>query len=157
MAIDNLKKAALKILAGFALCSPLGLGLANTAFAQDRYVYQVTNQLLGVAFAAGFAHYTLTHEPRIGTLYHRESETTTLTLRQGVTYAIIGVCDEDCRDMDLMLYDDNGNRVRADMTPSRYPVVEITPRWTANFTVQSQMYQCSVSPCYYGLGVFAEY
>lgn len=151
-------QSSLKLITRISLCSSIVvLSLAGISLAQTTYINQVKEQLLGAAIAAGLLNYDLTHDPYIDNLFHRESEAVTLTLRKGYSYSIIGVCDEDCGDIDLFLYDENGNRIDSHDGSDSYPVVEVTPRWTANFTVKTHMYQCSASPCYYGLGIFAGY
>ena len=56
----------------------------------------------------------------------------------------------------LFLYDDNGNIIDSDESSDDIPIVQVTPRWTATFEVELNMYQCSSSYCYYGIGVFAD-
>jgi hypothetical protein len=34
----------------------------------------------------------------------------------GVSYLIVAVCDQDCRDMDLCLFDENRNLISEDIT-----------------------------------------
>ena len=145
-----------KLAIGALLCSPLGLLPAPGAWAQSTYINQVREQLLGALVLFGLGNYTLTHEPYINHLNQGYYRMTTLTLQEGRRYTIIGVCDEDCGDLDLILYDGNGNTIDVDESSTDYPIVEVMPRWTGNFYVRADMYQCSVAPCYYGVGVFAE-
>ncbi len=126
---------------------------ANLAFA-DRFTDQVGYQLIQAARAAGYGGYSLTHEPLIGDLGDGGEDVITLNLRRGVTYAILGVCDEDCRDIDLELYDDNGNLVSFDIETDDLPVVRVTPRWNARFVIRVYMANCSNAPCRYGVGAF---
>ncbi|MGC1525491.1 MAG: hypothetical protein WA783_05525, partial [Phormidesmis sp.] len=72
----------------------------------------------------------------------------------GVTYSLVGVCDEDCSDLDIVLYDDNGNIVASDLQPDDFPVVTVTPRWNAQFTINVRMVSCSIAPCRFGVGAF---
>ena len=109
----------------------------------DRWSSQVRRQLIKVAFAAGFGGYSMTHDPFVGSLDHRNYQDVTFNLKSGRSYRIFGVCDGDCRDIDLILSDDT-------------PMVTVTSGWNATFTVRASMISCSSSPCRYGLGAFAQ-
>lgn len=124
--------------------------------AQSRYVDQIKEQLINAAIVLGLDDYSLSHDPYIDTLSSRDLDTLTLTLYRGISYQIIGVCDSDCSDIDMFLYDDNGNMIDSDESSDDIPIVQVTPRWTATFEVELNMYQCSSSYCYYGIGVFAD-
>lgn len=129
----------------------------NTQVAQtDRWTNQVRAQLAQVALAAGFSGNTVTHEPFIGDLGNGGEDDITLNLRRGVSYAIIGVCDNDCRDIDLKLYDDNGNLISSDTGRNDTPFIAVTPRWNARFTIRVIMTNCSNAPCRYGIGAFGK-
>jgi hypothetical protein len=120
----------------------------------DQWTNEVRGQLLVVAGAAGLGGYQMTHDPFIGSLGNGGYNDITLNVRDGVSYAIVGVCDSDCRDIDLELYDDNGNRIVADTGSNDTPGVRFTPRWSARFTIRVTMASCSNAPCRYGIGFF---
>jgi hypothetical protein len=163
-----------KILPSFAVIASLGFTVAaqlpasaatltpvnnevDTQVAQtDRWTNQVRSQLLSLALAAGFDGNSLTHEPFIGDLGNGGEADITLNVRSGVSYAIVGVCDNDCRDMDLKLYDDNGNLISSDTQRDDTPLVRVTPRWNARFTIRVIMANCSNAPCRYGIGFFGK-
>jgi hypothetical protein len=104
----------------------------------DRWAEQVRRQLIKIAPALGLSGYSLTHNPFIGSLGRGGQEDVTLTMRSGVTYAIVGVCDNDCQDLDLILYDDNGNRVASDVQRDDTPVVKVTPKLDGSIHTQSE-------------------
>ncbi|WP_228051835.1 hypothetical protein [Sphaerospermopsis aphanizomenoides] len=132
----------------------------NQTYAQiaqvDPYTSQIRDQLIRAALAAGFSGYTLTHDPFIGNLGRGGYDDITINLRSGVSYAIVGVCDSDCRDIDLKLYDDNGNLIVSDTENDDTPFVWVTPRWNARFTIRVIMPSCSNAPCRYGIGAFGK-
>jgi hypothetical protein len=129
----------------------------STQIAQsDRWTSQIREQLMRAASAAGAGGFTLTHQPFIGDLGNGGEDDITLSLRRGVSYTILGVCDEDCTDIDLRLYDDNGNVISSDVESNDIPVVRVTPRWNARFTIRVYMPNCSNAPCRYGIGVFGK-
>jgi hypothetical protein len=130
---------------------------SHTQIAQtDPWTAQVRNQLLQAAKAAGWEGLQLTHEPFIDNLGNGGEDDITVNLKTGVSYTIIGVCDEDCGDIDLGLYDDNGNLVSSDTGEDDVPVITITPGWNARFTIRVVMAECSNGPCRYGVGAFGK-
>ena len=66
----------------------------------------------------------------------------------------MGVCDEDCQDLDLELYDGYGNLISQDDSVDDAPVVEVSVVQGGAFTLRVMMYECTEDPCYYGFGVF---
>jgi hypothetical protein len=129
----------------------------HTQVAQtDPWTSQVRNQLVQAARSAGGGGLRLTHDPFIGDLGRGGEDDITLNLRRGVNYVIVGVCDDDCRDIDLGLYDDNGNLVSSDIQRDDFPVIKVRPRWNARFTIRVIMANCSNAPCRYGIGAFGK-
>lgn len=77
-----------------------------------------------------------------------------VSLEAGKEYAIVGFCDGDCTDLDLVLTA-NGQQVDSDVAEDDYPVVEVTPNRNGTYNLRVVMAACSVEPCYFGVGVFA--
>ncbi len=94
------------------------------------------------------------YRPFTGTLHNNTYTDVTYTLEQGVPYALVGVCDNDCSDLDLKLYDENYHLIDSDTRPDATPVIQVTPKWTGVFHVRVIMSRCDVGPCWYGLGEF---
>ena len=124
----------------------------NAALA-DTFTSQVQNQLIVIARRLN-GSYRPTHKPAIDRMEDGTNDDFTVSLRSGKRYAIVGVCDEDCDDLDLHVYDSNGNLIASDTDNDDVPVVQINPRWTGSFTVRAEMAGCSSNPCYYGVGFF---
>jgi methenyltetrahydromethanopterin cyclohydrolase len=76
------------------------------------------------------------------------------TLQVGYEYSVLGVCDRDCADLDLVLFDSAGRQISQDTTNTNQPIVSVIPAYNDNFTIQVQMYNCSVAPCYYALALY---
>jgi hypothetical protein len=77
-----------------------------------------------------------------------------ITLEVGGDYRIVGVCDNDCGDLDLFLYDQNNVLVSQDNLTDAMPIVSVAPQWTGPFTVQAVMHNCTVAPCYYAVVLY---
>lgn len=125
---------------------------AQTAGAN--YQQQILDRLGQVeqAFAAqGFQQLAA---PVSGQLPQGQNANVPVTLEAGGDYRIIGVCDSDCGDLDLILYDQNNNVVSQDNLTDATPIVSVTPQWSGPFTVQAVMHSCTVQPCYYALVLY---
>ena len=130
--------------------------LTPTAVRADnsRYVYDIGRQLVGVAAAAGLGGYTRTHKPFIDKLADNRSDNITINLRAGTSYGIVGVCDRDCRDLDIVLYDSAGNRIASDFKKDDTPFIRINPNRSGAYRIRVKMANCNTNLCYYGVGAF---
>lgn len=72
----------------------------------------------------------------------------------GRSYTILGVCDNDCSDLDITLYDPNGNQVAEDILTDDKPVASITARRSGRYRATVAMASCSTEPCYYALAAY---
>jgi hypothetical protein len=139
----------------FALVAAVGLLLlAPAAHAQDAWVRQVRTQLSAAGGVFEANGYELTHRIYTGALNDDGEEMVQLDLDVGMEYQIMGACDADCSDMDLTLYDGNGNVVDSDMLDDDVPVVSVTVARSGAFHVRVSMAACSSEPCRYGIGIF---
>lgn len=77
-----------------------------------------------------------------------------IDLEYGVEYMIMGVCDQDCDDLDLVLTDPDGTEWASDALNDAYPVLVFTSPATGAYILWVSMYDCSVSPCSFGYKVF---
>ena len=124
-----------------------------TLAAQQSAVYDQLVKISEVLINQG---YSKSHDFEVDYLNESETDDYTITLTKGVTYKIVAVCDNDCEDIDLCIWDENGNRIDCDESEDDYPVLEVTPRWTGEFSFRVTMYDCGNNPCYFGIGVFTE-
>lgn len=69
----------------------------------------------------------------------------------GTTY-FIGVCDENCRDLDLIVRDASGRELDRDEAVDDVPVVAVQTR-AGTYTVEVSMADCT-GQCHWGVGVF---
>lgn len=129
---------------------------AQTASAQatNEYEDQVILQLNAMADVLAESDFTSTHDYVVEELNGNAEDAFSVTLDEGVTYLIASVCDEDCSDVDIKLYDENDNLISLDESTDDVPIAEVTPAWTGEFTIEVHMYECTADPCFYGIGVF---
>jgi hypothetical protein len=126
------------------------------AAAQSEWEQQVIDQINGAAQFLSSEGYTLVGTAQTGSLNDGAAADFEVTLQAGVHYFLIGVCDNDCPDIDLSLFDGSGNQVDSDYEDDAFPMVEVTPSGSGGFGVHVYMASCDAEPCYYGVGVYAE-
>jgi hypothetical protein len=90
-----------------------------------------------------------------GTLEAGEDEEFELELEGGKTYIIVGVCDNDCTDLDLALTTEGGDDVDSDYELDDYPMVMVEVAAGAVYRLKVEMATCD-GDCHYGVGVFAD-
>ena len=142
-------RALAVLLAGGMLAAPA------SARAQSRWREQVNAQIeqaSKILRERGFSK-TDTYD---GSLNNDASESLTLSLRAGVQYAVLAVCDNDCTDLDLRIYGTNDKEIDSDILDDDKPVVNVSPDSDAKYRLKIIMAKCSTSPCFYGVGLFAK-
>lgn len=146
------KSVLLSTAAGVLLCLA---AFPVVSAAQSAWQSQVMAQLRAVTALLNLGYdVRSSYEPFVGTLRNNTYTDVTYTLQGGVPYALVGVCDNDCPDLDLKLYDENYHLIDSDTQPDATPVIQVTPRWTGTFHVRVIMSRCNNSPCWYGIGEF---
>ena len=79
-----------------------------------------------------------------------------LDLVAGRSYSIVGVCDNDCSNLDLWLYDPAGAEIAGDGLPDDTPVINVTPGSSGTYRLRVGMVKCTSSPCQYGVRTFVK-
>ena len=95
--------------------------------AQNQWQRTVRNQVGQHDAFLSERGYTMSGDVYDGSLKDDEFESLTITLLPGTSYAFMGVCDEDCHDIDLRLYDPDGDEVDSDVRVDDWPIVSVTP------------------------------
>ncbi len=121
---------------------------------QNVYQQQILQRLAEVEQALASQGYYRMAEPVTGQLGVGQTQAVPLTLEAGGDYRLIGVCDNDCSNFDLIVYDENNVLVAQDVAPDATPIATVAPRWTGGFVAQAVMQQCTVQPCYYALVLY---
>ena len=75
-----------------------------------------------------------------------------LEVTGNATYVVVAVCDSDCGDIDLVIYDEVGAEVASDVEEDDHPVVR--PRGEGDYSVEVQMVDCAAATCAYAVQVF---
>jgi hypothetical protein len=118
------------------------------------YQDQILQRLAQVEQAYASAGYQRVDQPVTGQLNQAAAQAYPVTMHVGYEYQVIGVCDNDCSDLDLQLLDGYGGVISQDQSTDATPVVSVVPTSGGQFTVNVHMYACSVQPCYYALVLY---
>ncbi len=119
----------------------------------DRWERQVRGQLERAMASLGARGAGKSVAARVGTLNTDESESFALTLQAGVSYIVMGTCDEDCERLGLVVSDLLSHDLAADRASENAPIVRLTPRQTASYRVKVVMESCRMNPCRYGVAL----
>lgn len=122
----------------------------------ESYRDQVKAQLALIKLAGSQSGWEETHNDKFDKLDDGESDSFSFRLQKGRSYKIISVCDNDCSDLDLILYDENDQEISKDNGDDSMPMVEVRPKWTGRFSLKVRMYSCKNNPCYYAICILGK-
>ena len=71
-------------------------------------------------------------------------------------YRLVGVCDQDCFDLDLALFHPHGNQVTSDFLEDAFPILTHVPDTTADYQVEVIMRACGIEPCGFRIVTYAK-
>jgi hypothetical protein len=132
----------------------LAVAAAAPSAAQTRWERQVQRQLRVIAADIAPQGWRYASDPLIGQLSQGERETMRVALREGGEYAIVALCDEDCRDLDVAVMGENDAVLARSRGWSDKPLLELRPAATAKYRVVVTMAHCGTGPCAFGVGIF---
>ncbi|WP_157974491.1 hypothetical protein [Lewinella sp. IMCC34183] len=113
----------------------------------------VNDQLISYTATLVSGGYPFTAFTDCGNLQEGASDYDQVYLNFGYTYQIYAVCDEDCPDLDLSLYDGSGTLLKYDGKDDSFPIITFTPEISGAYVTQVKMYSCTRGPCAYGLRI----
>ncbi|HVZ98715.1 MAG TPA: toll/interleukin-1 receptor domain-containing protein [Caulobacterales bacterium] len=93
-------------------------------------------------------------QPASGGLAQGQTWNMPVQLVPGVDYRLVGVCDADCSDLDLVLHDQSGAILVQDTETNDHPVVPARTQYAGNYVVEVRMYNCTAPPCYYAVALY---
>jgi len=134
--------------------SPAQISPAQTGLTQEQYQQQALERLAAVQQQLANEGFQLIGQPSSGSLNAGASQAIPAQLFVGYEYRFAAVCDQDCGDLDLALYDGMNNLISQDNSTDNYPIVPVLVTGSGNFTLQVQMYACAVQPCFYAVGLY---
>lgn len=84
-----------------------------------------------------------------GLLRRGQSVVIRTTLYSGVRYKIVAAGCEDAYDVDIAVYDENGNFIDGDNDHTALAVADVAPRWTGTFFIKVTMYNSTPDGAHY--------
>lgn len=142
------------ILSAF-LTLALGCAFASEAAAQASYQTQIRTALQSAEGRVGLRNARHSGEPLMGVLNGGKTENRNVDLQAGVRYAVVGVCDASCTDIDLRIFGPAGAKVAEDVQQNATPTLEFTAPTSGRYRVSIEMVSCSEAPCAWGVQVLA--
>jgi hypothetical protein len=88
-----------------------------------------------------------------GALAADEAEDFSIFFDEGYEYKVVGVCDQDCTDLDLALFDEYDEPVASDVLDDDLPVLDVIGEY-GEYWISAHMYECQRAPCVFGIAVF---
>lgn len=85
----------------------------------------------------------------VGLLGKGRSTVISTTLLAGNTYKIAAAGCEDAYDVDIAVYDENGNLIDSDKDAQVLAVADITPRWSGTYFIKITMYNSTRNGAHY--------
>ena len=128
----------------------------NSGSAGDRWESVVRSQLNDAGGNWADKGYAMSHEVFMGRLDDDANESLNIPLDAGTKYVIVGVCDQDCSDIDLKVTDPSGTEVASDLETNDKPTLQFTAGAAGSYRVKVTMVACTANPCRYGVGVWAK-
>jgi hypothetical protein len=122
--------------------------------AHDQWERQVLGQLRDALSMMEDEGFELTHQIFTGALRNDQSAAYDVQFTEGTQYMILGVCDNDCTDIDLVLKRGTTTIVE-DRERDDTPLLTL-PRITRSGALRLEivMFRCASEPCRYGIGIF---
>lgn len=109
--------------------------------------------LVAVQLDAVITEMGLTPGARVtGRLAHGRSQLANIEAPGGQVY-FLGVCDENCRDFDLIVRDSSGRELGRDDEPNDATYVSLEGATAGLYTLEVSMADCT-GECHWGVGVF---
>lgn len=97
---------------------------------------------------------TLDTEMIVGLLDDDETVGLELRLRPGRQYMVLGVCDEDCDDLDLTVGTMRGELVDEDVESDDVPILDFVAPADGRAILFIGMVSCDTNPCAFGYRVY---
>jgi hypothetical protein len=139
-----LLKAGLSLAAFTAMAAPTAASSAQDTIGQ---LFDKADEIYTEKGYAG------TGWERRGELAQGKEQLIQVTLNGGTSYQLIGVCDTDCKNLDIQLLDANGKEVDKDIEDDDFPIVGVLASGT--YTARVTMTACEGS-CAFGVKAFAK-
>ncbi|HEV8263777.1 MAG TPA: hypothetical protein VGQ06_02425 [Gemmatimonadales bacterium] len=135
---------------GIALEASLSSPAAAQA-QQDYYAPRARVQMQRLAASWSPRGFAPVGDLRVGVLGEHERDSLAVEVESGLQYVVLGICDEDCGDIDFHLFDPAGKEIASEVKTGSRAVTWTTPATTGTHRLEVAMGRCSTPPCYYAV------
>jgi hypothetical protein len=142
---------------GVLLALGVAIAIPSLAVAQSpEYNRQLNVQLDAVAKEFGGIGQRIVRGPLGGSLEVGGCVTYSFMFRAGQSYSIVGVCDKDCSDLDITLYDPTGELITVDAAADSIPIVSHRAEKSGRYRAIIRMPTCTTGNCYYAVAAYSD-
>ncbi|NES07924.1 MAG: hypothetical protein F6K22_37140 [Okeania sp. SIO2F4] len=92
--------------------------------------------------------------PLIGKVKEKVEVPFTAKLSSDVSYTILGVCDDNCTDLNLTLKNEQGAKIANDEKEDGIPVISFTPTKNSDYRITARPDKCTTEKCEFGMVLF---
>ena len=85
--------------------------------------------------------------PLIGKIKEKVEAPFTAKLSSNISYTILGVCDNNCSDLNLTLKNQKGNKIANDEKQDGIPVISFTPTEKSDYKITARPDKCTTEKC----------
>lgn len=121
--------------------------------AEDPWLAQPREQLESAARMLARQGFALVRPVETGYAGPGAPTVVRVRLEKGRLYGVMGACDADCTDVDLVVLDRDRATLGSDMKPDDEPVVTFRAPYSGEYFVGVSIARCSTEVCAYGVGV----
>jgi len=144
----------MKIAVGTALAGLVLFGaLSGPASAQEwssPIIGQLAAKATEIYKGKGYSPTAWSKQARLG---DSVSQDFSIRLDAQKEFSLVGMCDTNCSNLDMLVIDSNGKVVGSDVEADDFPIVSFTPSAEGNYTVRITMTKCT-STCDLGIMAF---
>lgn len=105
---------------------------------------------------AGGRGYDRTLTQATGSLGNRERKVTEVDLEAGEKYLVVGLCDENCLDIDLEVRDGEGFELASDTLDDAVPIFVVQPDKAGRHLMGTKMIACKSELCIFTVGIYRQ-
>lgn len=129
-------------ISGFILVAVFIAGFSSTSMATIESAMVNAATVMAITTTKTQGHITWRTKPsEIKGMFLRTGEVATFEnyLYKGTAYLIAAIGCDDATDVDIALFDENGNLVSKDVSMNSWGVITITPQWSGKYYVKVAM------------------
>jgi hypothetical protein len=115
----------------------------------------VTAKLDTVTAALASSGFTPAGEPTIVSIPADNSTEVQMQVQAGKGYVIVGICDENCGDLDLLVLKADGTTVGQDVADDNAPLVTYVATENTTLRVRVSMAGCTAASCLAGAALYS--